>query len=187
MKTPRVVARQTIVRGKKYDYDRITIEDASGNTFTREMVRHPGAVLVIPVLGDGRMVLIRNYRVTVEQWLLEFCAGTIDLNESPEECAARELIEETGYRADRLMPLGSFFTTPGLTDERMHVFAALDLTQVGQRLEPDELIEVVTMTPADIMTQVEAGKLIDGKSIAGMLFACRHGLLGKPKAETAAI
>jgi 8-oxo-dGTP pyrophosphatase MutT (NUDIX family) len=188
MKTPRVIGRQTLVESKKYSYDRLTVEDASGGTFTRDMVHHPGAVLVVPILGDGRLVLIRNYRICVEQWLLEFCAGTIDLNETPAQCAGRELVEETGYQAERLTPLGSFYTSPGVTDERMQVFAATELTQVGQKLEPDELIEVVQMTSADVMVQLEAGKLIDGKSIAGLLMACRRGLISHNKAgETVAI
>lgn len=173
---PIVTNREVLVGGKKYDYIRLEIETPRG-VFRREMVRHPGAVLVIPVLGDGRLVLIRNYRVTVERWLLEFCAGTIDSGEEPMACAGRELIEETGYRAGELVPLGWFYTTPGLTDERMYVFVARGVEHVGQKLEPDEMIEVLTLSPREVLERIKSGELIDGKSIAGLMMAMERGLV----------
>lgn len=174
---PRVVARRTLHRGRKFDFESLTVRRPSGGELQREIVRHPGAVVVVPVLGDGRIVLIRNYRISVEQRLWECCAGTLEPPEDPAVCAGRELIEETGYRAGRIEPLGWFYTTPGLTDERMHAFIAQDLVQVGQSLEDDESIEVAPVPAAEALAMIDRGDLRDGKSIAAILLAERRGLL----------
>src|SRR5262245_29255088 len=112
-----------IVVGTKYDYVRLHVTSSRGKAATREIVRHPGAVVVVPVLDDGRVVLIRNFRLSVRGWIYECCAGTIERarnadgsfgkGEEPAACAARELVEETGYKAGKIEALGSFFTTPG--------------------------------------------------------------------------
>lgn len=174
---PRVVARRTLHRGRKFDFESLTVRRPSGEELEREIVRHPGAVVVVPVLGDGRIVLIRNYRISVEQRLWECCAGTLEPPEDPAVCAGRELIEETGYRAGRVEPLGWFYTTPRLTDERMHAFIAQDLVEVGQSLEDDESIEVASVPAAEALAMIDRGDLRDGKSIVAILLAERRGLL----------
>lgn len=186
--TPIVTSFDTIVTGKKYDYIRLHITTPAGKALTREVVRHPGAVVVVPVLDDGRIVLIRNYRVSVRQWLLECCAGTIERSraadgswgagEDPAACAGRELIEETGYEAARIIPLTSFLTTPGLTDERMYAFAATGLEHVGQHLEEDENIKVELVPAAEVLAMIDRGEMQDAKSMVAILLAHRHGLLG---------
>lgn len=181
-RTPRVTGRRTLVPGPKYHYDELTITSPLGKVRTRTVVVHPGAVVVVPVLDDGRLVLIRNYRVAVERWVLEFCAGTLDKSgEDPAGCAGRELIEETGYSASTITPLlpspGFFYTTPGLTDERMFPFAATGLTHVGQRLEEDETIQTLTLTPDQAWAAVSDGTLIDAKSIVALTLATRRGLV----------
>jgi ADP-ribose pyrophosphatase len=146
----------------------------------REIVRHPGAVVVVAVKGTGaaaEVVLIRNFRISVEQRLWECCAGTLEPGEDPAVCAGRELIEETGYRAGRIIAIGWFYTTPGLTDEKMYAFVATDLTHVGQDLEDDETIEVECVSAAEAIRMVERGDIRDGKSIAALLMAERRGLL----------
>lgn len=197
---PKVVGRRTLVPGPKYSYDELTIESSAGDRRSRHVVTHPGAVVVVPILPDGRLVLIRNFRTAVEDagaWVLEFCAGTLDKpGEDPAACAGRELIEETGYRADTITPLlrgnspcpsGYFYTTPGLTSERMFPHAATGLTHVGQALEADETIELLVMTPAEAWAAVDGGgdgagglagrTLMDAKSIVALTLATRQGLV----------
>lgn len=115
---------------------------------------------------DGRLVLVRNYRVTLASWLLEFCAGGIAEGESAAAAARRELAEETGYRAEILHPLGAFVTTPGFSDELMQVFLATDVAPGTPRLEPDERIETVSMTPEAVAGAIRNGEIRDGKTIA---------------------
>lgn len=171
------IGRETLHRGAKFDFERVTYQSRSGQTLRREVVRHPGAVVIVPLLDDGRVVLIRNFRVAVEQWLWELPAGTLGKGEDPALCAGRELIEETGYRAERVRPILSFRTTPGLTDELMHAFVATGLTHVGQALEEDEMIEVRPVGAEDALAMIGRGDLVDGKSIVALLLAERAGLL----------
>lgn len=174
------ITRETLHRGAKFDFERVSYLGRTGVTLRREVVRHPGAVVIVPILDDGRIALIRNFRVAVEEWLWELPAGTLGAGEDPAHCAGRELIEETGYRAARIAPLLAFRTTPGLTDERMHAFIATGLTHVGQSLEEDEMIEVRPVQPDAVLAMIDAGELVDGKSIVALLLAERRGLLGAP-------
>ncbi len=150
--------------------------DAAAPAIVRDIVRHPGAVAVVPVLEDGRLVLIRNHRVAVDEWLIELCAGKLERGEEPVLAAGRELIEETGYRADTMTALGTFFTSPGFADERMHVFEARGLHAVPQALEDGERIEVILRTPEETMGMIESGEIKDGKTIAGLMLWWRRGL-----------
>ena len=138
-------------------------------TLIKDVVRHPGAVTVIAVKSDGTLVLVRNQRIAVGQALVEFCAGKLERGEAPALAAARELEEETGFSAGKIERLGEFFTSPGFTDERMHVFLATDLTPVPQRLEPGEELEVVTMSVAQLRAQIARGEILDGKTLGAFL------------------
>ncbi len=140
----------------------------------RDVVRHPGAVTVVAVKDDCTMVLVRNRRVAVERWLVEFCAGKLERGEDPHRAAARELEEETGYAAGTLVKLGAFFTSPGFADEIMHVFLATGLRPVPQRLEPGEELEVVEMRPDALATQIAAGRVTDGKTLGAYLLWSLH-------------
>jgi ADP-ribose pyrophosphatase len=183
-----IISRRLIHKGRKFDFEQVVVAGASGEPIAREVVRHPGAVVVVPVLEDGggpggggggaRLVMIRNRRVAVGETLLEFPAGTLDEGERPEACAGRELAEETGYEARGVVALGWFYTTPGLTDERMHAFVATGLREVGQRLEEDESITVEVLPAAEVLRRVDAGELRDGKSIVALFLAMRRGLVG---------
>ena len=129
---------------------------------------HPGAVLILPLLSPTQVVMIRNYRFCVGAELLELPAGTLEPPELPAACAARELEEEAGYRAGRIDALCEFFTSPGFTDERMHVFVATDLTPTGQRLDATEQIRVLTMDLPDALAATADGRIVDGKTIAAL-------------------
>jgi ADP-ribose pyrophosphatase len=176
---PKVIEREMLVKGKKYSYEKITVRSPAGKVHSREVVRHPGAVIVVPILDDGRIVMIRNYRITVERWLVELCAGTIEHNDPPIQTAKRELIEETGFEAGKIEHLASFYTTPGLTDEMMHAFVACDLKDVGQDLEDDEMIEVVKLTPGEAMGLISSGEMVDAKSMVALYLARERGYFAR--------
>lgn len=178
--TPRIVGRRTLHKGRKFDFEILTVLQRGRET-QRENVHHPGAVVVVPVLDDGRIVLIRNHRLSVGERLWECCAGTMEPPEPPELCAARELVEETGYRAATITPLGWFYTTPGLTDERMHAFVATGLAHVGQDLEDDESIAVEAVPADRVLEMIDSGELRDAKSMTALLLAQRRGYLPREK------
>ncbi len=135
----------------------------------KDVVRHPGAVTVIAVLDDGRLVLVRNNRFAVGARLLEFCAGKLEPGEDPADAARRELEEETGHAAARVEALGVFYTSPGFTDERMHVFLATDLTPVPPRPEPGEDLEVEILEPDRLEDLISRGEVVDGKTLGAYL------------------
>ena len=155
-----------ILQGEVFSVDRVEWTDPSGRALSRHIVRHPGAVTVVPELADGRLVMIRNWRVSVQRWLLEFCAGKLEAGEAPLAAAARELEEETGYRAGNVAPIGKYLTSPGFADERMHAFVARDLRPVPRNLQPGERIEVELHAPDAIARMISDGSIEDGKSIA---------------------
>ncbi|MCC6425402.1 MAG: NUDIX hydrolase [Phycisphaerales bacterium] len=171
------MSRRVIHRGAKFDFEQVEYRGADGRVLVREVVRHPGAVVIVPILrgddGVERIVLIRNWRVSLGDWLWELPAGTRENGEAPEATAARELVEETGYRAGRIRALGRFYTSPGLSDELMWAFVAEDLTLEKQKLEADERISVHTVEVGEVMGMIERGGLMDGKSVLGVL-----GVLG---------
>lgn len=144
--------------------DRIRLPD--GNEATREYVVHPGAVLIVPVLADGRLVLERQYRYPVRRVVLEFPAGKIDAGEKPLATAQRELREEAGYAAGRWTSLGTIHPEIGYSTEFIEVFEATDLTPVGRSLDPGEFLDIVAMTEEELLVTYDCGGLTDGKTIA---------------------
>jgi 8-oxo-dGTP pyrophosphatase MutT (NUDIX family) len=151
-----------------------TFEDGAGDRFEREIIRHPGAVGVVPVLDDGRVVLVRQYRAAVERDLLEIPAGMRDVHgEPPEQTARRELIEEAGYEAASIELLSEYFSAVGITDERFHVYLATGLTECAtdrQGAEEQEMtIEPVAL--AEVPGLVLDGTITDAKTIIGCLLA----------------
>lgn len=153
---------------------RFRVETAShtkpdGSRHVREVIRHPGAVTILPFVDQNQICLIKNYRVAAGQTLIELPAGTLEPNESPAETAARELIEETGYTAGDLRPMQSFYLSPGILDERMHLFVATNLTAGAAAREPSEQIENYVVTWDDAMQMVREGTIQDAKTIVGLL------------------
>ncbi len=164
--SPTVAKTGVIFESRVFWVERVEVCDRDGATRLRDVVRHPGAVTVIPVLADGRLVLIRNHRFTLRRWMVEFCAGKLEAGEDPQEAALRELEEETGYRAANIESLGGYYTSPGFCDEFMRIYRATDLTPVPTRHEIGEEIEIFTATREEIRAMIVDGTLEDGKSIA---------------------
>ena len=170
----RVIRRKEIYRGRIITLIR---EEArcGDRRIVRDIITHPGAVVILPVLPDGRLVLVRQYRRAVDRWLFELPAGTRDRRESERACAHRELEEETGWRATRLTRLSRFYAAPGCLSERMTLFLATSLRQRVAHPEPDELLKPVTMTLRAALQKIRTGAICDAKTIIGiLLFSSVH-------------
>jgi ADP-ribose diphosphatase len=155
------------------------VELPGGHVAELDIVHHPGASAVVPFATPDEVLLIRQYRHAAGGFIWEVPAGKLDPGDDAESCAARELEEEVGRRAGRLEKLGWIFTTPGFTDEVIHLFAAFDLEPVPPRHEPDEVIQVVPTSLSEALAMVWRGELTDAKSALALLHAARHlGALG---------
>ncbi len=155
------------------DVDEVRFPD--GSIGSLEMVRHPGASAIVPLLDtdadDPEVLLIRQYRYAAEGYLYEIPAGRLDAGESPLECARRELREETGYRATRVEPLFTMFTTPGFTDEKIHLFLATGLVAGESAREADEFMELVPTKLSRALSMIEQGEIQDAKTALALLYA----------------
>lgn len=167
-----------ILKCRKFDVVRRQVNDADGRPHNFEYVRHPGAVVVLPVLPGDRLVMIRNFRHAIDQTLLELPAGTLDREgEDPLDAAHRELEEETGYRAGRMTPLCKFYPSPGFMSELLTAYVATDLSKSIQRLEPTERIIVEEMSASAALREVRGGGIVDAKTlIVLMRWAMDRGL-----------
>jgi len=162
-----------ITRGRHIELITQPVDLPNGNRVELDLIRHPGAAAVVPFLDPDTVLLIRQYRFATGGDLLEIPAGKLDPGEAPEVCAVRELEEETGYRAGRIERLGAIWTTPGFCDEVIHLFAAFDLEETTQRLEPDEIIELVPTPLAEALDAL-AGPVVDGKTATALLLAAQN-------------
>jgi ADP-ribose pyrophosphatase len=162
---------EEIFNGSIFDVERDRLLEENGIEVIREVVRHPGGAGALPVFDDGSVVLVRQYRHPAGRELLEIPAGRIEGGEAPEVCAAREVEEETGFRAGRIEKLAEFYSTPGFCDEKLHVYLATDLTPSSRNLDHDELIEVVCMQFAEALGMAERGAIQDSKTIIALLMA----------------
>ena len=169
------LSEQTLLQTKLFQVQRVRQSFQDGRVHERDIIRHPGAVVVLPILDDGRVCLIRNYRVAVGKWLLELPAGTLEPGEAPQQTAERELTEETGYRARSVRPLCEFFMSPGILHERMHAFVASGLSAGNAAREPGEMIVNHLMTPAEIDEHLRSQQIEDAKTIATLLYYLRFG------------
>jgi ADP-ribose pyrophosphatase len=161
---------EVLLVASRFRVERRVQATPDGRQHAREVVIHPGAVTIVPILADGRICLIRNVRIAVEETLIELPAGTLDAGEDPRQTAHRELIEETGYHAQQIEPLCQFFMSPGILNERMFVFVATGLTPGPMALEAGEQIEPLLVTRDESLELIEIGQIRDAKSIAALLF-----------------
>lgn len=175
MITPGALESRRIYTGKvlNLDIDRVRFPD--GSVGELEMIRHSGASAVVPFLSgaagdDPQLLLIKQYRYAASGFLYEIPAGRLDPGETPEMCARRELQEETGCSAKRMEFLYTMYTTPGFTDERIHLFLALELAPGAQHREADEFMELHTLRWSRVMGMIERGEIVDGKTLVSLLF-----------------
>ncbi len=141
----------------------------NGKKAAREIVENPGAVAAVPILSDGKVILVRQFRKPVEEVIYEIPAGKLEPGEDPRRCMERELEEEIGYRAGKLEKLTSCYPSPGFSDEIMHIFLATDLEKTEQKLEEDEVLEAVTLEFEEALRMIEEGTIKDSKTIIGLL------------------
>lgn len=181
-----LISTERVYSGRIVSLDLDTVRFPDGSTGRLEMLRHPGASAVVPFLDDIRgddpqVLLIRQFRHAADRFIWEVPAGRLDAGESPERCAERELEEETGKRAGRLEPLTTIFTTPGFTDEKIHLFAAYDLVEGSARREADEFMELQPRRWSEVMELIRTGDIADGKTLISLLYV--HAFLrGAPTA-----
>lgn len=164
---------EVLLTTSKFRVVRETVTTGAGRMKTREIVRHPGACVLVPLLDDGRVCLIRNWRIAVGQTLIELPAGTLEPPEPPHVTAERELIEETGFRAAKIELLHAFFLSPGILDEKMHLYLATGLTAGPAAREEGEEIENWLVPWAEAVAMIFRGEIQDAKTIVGLLWVDR--------------
>ena len=172
------LASEAVFDGRLLHVRRDTVRLPNGRTSTREYVVHPGAVLIAPRLDDGRWVVERQFRYPVGRVFLEFPAGKRDAGESARETGERELLEETGYRAESWTKLGDLHPGVGYTNELIELWRADGLTHVGRKLDEDEHLDIVTMRGDDLLAAFDRGEITDAKTIATLFHLVRLGGLG---------
>lgn len=166
-------APREIYKGKVVHLFVETVTLPNGHTTALEVIHHPGASAVVPFLPDGSILMVRQFRHAVGGYLFEIPAGKLDPGEDPEACARRETEEEVGHRVGRLEKLGAILTTPGFTDEIIHLYAGYDLVATSAATEPDEDLTVVRLPFTEAIARVERGEIRDAKSMAALLLAAR--------------
>lgn len=170
-----LISAERRYQGRIIHVDVDTVRFPDGSSGQLEMVRHPGASAVVPLLDepgspDPRVLLIRQFRHAADGVIWEVPAGRLDPGETPEACARRELVEETGMRAGRLERLTTIYTTPGFTDERIHLFLAGGLEEGDHRREADEFMELRPTPWSEAMRLIERGEIVDGKTLVSLLY-----------------
>jgi ADP-ribose pyrophosphatase len=169
----KTISSKVVFRGPVFSVRRDLVSEPSGVMATRDVIAHSGSVVVMPVLDDGKIVLIRQYRYAARQYLWELVAGRIDAGENVKQAAARELIEETGLRAKKMRQFLDFWPSPGFLEERMFVLLAEGVTQGEAEPEEDEKIETKAFTRAELKEMLKTGVLRDAKTISSLLFYFR--------------
>ena len=168
--TPEFIDSKKVFTGRVFNVSVDTVREAD-RTYIREVVHHPGSAVILPAFDDGTIGLVRQYRHPAVKYLLELPAGTLNDREPPEVGAARELEEELGIVAGRLEKLSEFFVSPGFCAEKMWLYLATELTPTAQKLDEDELIEIVRVPIDRALQMISDGEIEDAKTIIGLLLA----------------
>jgi NTP pyrophosphohydrolases including oxidative damage repair enzymes len=177
MDMPKLLSSEMIYRGRVFTVYKEIFMTEKGETVI-EVVRHRGAVAILPVLPDGRIVLEKQYRYSIRDFIYEVPAGTLEEKEKPESCAKRELTEETGFVAETLDYITKILMSPGYVDEQIYLFVARVKQSVSQtNLDRDEIIQTVIMKPEEAIEMIKNGKIIDSKTISLILLAKSLGYI----------
>ena len=165
---PEVLSEEELYQGRVFRLTKARIEH--GNlSYERELIRHSGSAVVLPIHENGDITLVRQFRIPVADHIYEVPAGTVDAGETPTECALREIQEETGLVAGELKKVCEFYVSPGFLDEKMHLFFASSLTRTDQKLDDDEILSTVRLTREEALLKLEAGQIIDAKTIIALM------------------
>ncbi|MCS7136177.1 MAG: NUDIX hydrolase [Nitrososphaerota archaeon] len=165
----RVIESKLVYAGRLFNVKVDKVLTSWGRLTVREIVEHPGAVVIIPLLDKESIILVSQYRHAVGKVLLELPAGTLEAGEEPEKCAHRELEEETGFIAERMDKLVTLYLAPGYSTEKVHLYMASGLKKVGQKLEPDEKIKTVVLKIDNVVNMIVKGEIEDAKTVAGIM------------------
>jgi ADP-ribose pyrophosphatase len=165
---------KVLLEARRFQVVQLSRRTANGSVHTHEVIKHPGSVVILPLVGPEQVCLIQNYRVAVGETLWELPAGTLETGEDPKACAHRELIEETGYHAGKIEKLCEFFVSPGILHERMHLFLATDLEAGAATPESGEEIQTHVMSLNKALQMADNGQLHDAKSLIGLLLYDRR-------------
>ena len=163
----------TLHRGRVFTLLRENVTLDNGVTVDLDVIRHPGASAVVPLSDDNKLLLIRQFRHAVGDYIWEIPAGTLDPDETYLECAQRELVEETGFSADKWWKLGEIIPVPGYSDERIQIFLATELAPAEQNLDKDEVLAVHEISMDEAIDMIHKGDILDGKTITGLFMASR--------------
>jgi ADP-ribose pyrophosphatase len=166
-----LIKQDYIHRGRVFDVSSSRFNSEAKGEVEIDIVHHNGGAGALPVFEDGNIALVRQWRYPLNRYSLEICAGRIELGQTPEETASRELEEELGYRARKLRKIGEFNVAPGYCTERLYLYLATGLEQSAQNLDDDEEIEVVKMPFVEALARMRAGEIDDAKSIIMLLLA----------------
>lgn len=170
----KVISSEPIYSGRVVKLAVDTVELPNGHLSKRELVRHPGAVAIVAVDSDGRLVMVEQYRYATGKVLLEIPAGTLNPGEDPDRCAHRELQEEVGYKPGALTKLGAIYLAPGYSTELIHLYLATDLTESRLAGDDDEFIEISHLTVADVLAKIASNAIQDAKTISAVMLAREH-------------
>lgn len=167
----KVTNTTSLYQGRVFRLDREELILPNGKAATLDLIRHPGAAAMVPVSSNNGLIMVKQYRHAVKDFIWEIPAGTLHLDETPMECAERELREETGYAAGQWERLGEITPVPGYSDERIHIFLATKLTRSHQELDPDEVINVHEIPLREAFHMIEKGRIQDSKTISALFLA----------------
>jgi ADP-ribose pyrophosphatase len=165
----KLLSREEVFIGRAVSLRIDTIEKKSGEITTREIVEHADCIAVVAIDGEGRIVMVKQFRRPVNKILLEIPAGGVEDGEDPEDCVRRELQEEIGYMPGKLQSMGGFYAAPGYCTEYLHLFLATQLTESKLTAEDTDEIEVVRIPVSEVRAMIDSGRICDAKSIAGLL------------------
>ena len=177
MSNPEILAREEIYRARVFNVSKATIREGE-TVYTREIIEHPGSVVIVPVFDLETVALVRQYRHPAQKRLLELPAGSVNIGEDLETGARRELEEEIGVTAGKIEKLLEFYVSPGFLSEKMHVFMATDLTVTAQRLEDDEILNVERYSFVELQKMIASNEIEDAKTMLGVTFAAAR--FGQP-------